>query len=487
MEKIGRTQANPRRKSGQMHRGMWKTEVPEISDVAATGAIRRTWSIRVVATAMAIVAIGLVPHGRFSAALFFGVVVAWAVVLASQTSGRARDGLVLIAALFFTPAVLEVVYVAPRGAVYSGRLFGVDPVLGYAPLPSRILRARKLDAGGHTIFDVVYTTDKNGLRRTVSDPTGPTIAFFFDSLTFGEGVQDSDTLPQQFADLTGRRFHVLNLGAPAYGPQILLRTLETGFRDALLKPDPVLFVVQTAVWHAERAACRPNTTWPTPRYVVEAGRAVYRGTCVSGIEERVLAALDNSRLYTRLIRPLLVDRQGDIELYLAIFREAAALAEKKYGARLVILYLRSVGQFAGTDYNDDRIMAELRESGAIVVDATLTQAGAADLEISGDGHPTAKGHRLRAQLLWDIIQAGELVPESGGNAPPRQGQRRALGDHPGSDACRLLGAPTDRAPGDQPALPRADLRLQGADRVPGAGQHQLQSRSPAPRRTLSNA
>jgi hypothetical protein len=401
---------NLRRKSGQMHRGVrmhrgiWKEGVLEVGFATTTRATFRTWSIRVGATAIALSAIGLVSHSRFSAALFFGVVVAWSVILASQAGGRARDGLVLIAAVFFTPAVLEVVYVAPIGAAYSERLLGVDSVLGYAPLPSRLLRARKLDAGGRTIFDVVYTTDENGLRRTVSDPTGPTIAFFFDSLTFGEGVQDGDTLPQQFANLTGRRFHVLNLGAPAYGPQIMLRTLESGFRDVLFKPGPVLFVVQTAVWHAERAACRPKTTWPTPRYVVEAGRAVYRGTCVSGIEERVLSALDNSRLYTRLIQPLLVDRRSDIELYLAILRDAVALAEKKYGARLVILYMRSVDQFAGTNYDDDRIMAELKEGGAIVVDATLMQDEEAGLTIPGDGHPTAKGHRLRAQLLWDTIQ-----------------------------------------------------------------------------------
>ena len=45
---------------------------------------------------------------------------------------------------------------------------------------------------------------------------------------------------------------------------------------------------------------------------------------------------------------------------------------------------------------------------------------------------------------------------------------------PGGDACRLLRAHPDRAPGDEPALPRADQRLQGAHRLPGARQHELQ-------------
>ena len=55
----------------------------------------------------------------------------------------------------------------------------------------------------------------------------------------------------------------------------------------------------------------------------------------------------------------------------------------------------------------------------------------------------------------------------------RQAQCAAFRD-PRRDPCRLLGARADRASRDQPALPRADLRVQGAHRLPGAGQHQLQ-------------
>jgi hypothetical protein len=95
---------------------------------------------------------------------------------------------------------------------------------------------------------------------------------------------------------------------------------------------------------------------------------------------------------------------------MADFRDAAELAKSKYSARLIILYLRSDdNQFAGTTYNDDRIMADLKKSGAIVVDATLANKGEADVTIPGDGHPTAKGHRLRAEMLWDTIQQGELM------------------------------------------------------------------------------
>ena len=91
-------------------------------------------------------------------------------------------------------------------------------------------------------------------RQVISAPMGPTVAFFGDSMTFGQGVPDADTLPQAFADATGYRWRVLNLAFPGYGPQQFLRALETDiFRDLLTEPR--LFVFLTAPWHAERSSC----------------------------------------------------------------------------------------------------------------------------------------------------------------------------------------------------------------------------------------
>jgi hypothetical protein len=249
----------------------------------------------------------------------------------------------------------------------------------------------------------------NGLRRTESNPTGPTIAFFFDSMTFGEGVEDSETLPQQFADLTGRQYRVLNIGVPGYGPQAMLRTLETGFRDDLLGR-PALFVIQTAAWHAERAACRPEYVWRTPRYALRDGEAVFQGRCAEGFKLWGLRKLNESSLYRRVIQPLLTDRQRDLDLYLAELGESLRIATSKYGAQMMFLYYRSESdQFVGTTYTDERIIKALRQSGAIVLDLARTEEGVGSLAIPGDGHPTAKAHRLRASLIRDEVAKVEAI------------------------------------------------------------------------------
>jgi hypothetical protein len=333
----------------------------------------------------------------------------WAGILASQVAGHWRDVLSVVAAVFVTPAIAEIAMTLsapapPPMATYSVNYDVAHPVLGYAPLPSISVKAIKLDAQGRTIFNVTYTIDEHGLRRTVSNPTGPTVAFFFDSTTFGEGLEDSKTLPQQFFDVTARTYHIVNLGFPGYGPQAMLRTLETGFRDELLAPRPAFFVIQTVAWQAEWVACRASFTWRTPRYALVEGSAVYQGPCANSSEAWWLRTLDNSQIYHRLIRPRLIDRQRDLDLYLAVLSDAIRIAERKYGVRVIVLYHRSNdAEFARTNYSNDAIMERFRRNGASVIDEDRVEEGETDLFIPGDGHPTPKANHLRALLIRDEI------------------------------------------------------------------------------------
>jgi hypothetical protein len=50
--------------------------------------------------------------------------------------------------------------------------------------------------------------------------------FFGDSMTFGGGLNDDETLSQSFADLTDRKCRVLNPAVNAFGPQQFRRALE---------------------------------------------------------------------------------------------------------------------------------------------------------------------------------------------------------------------------------------------------------------------
>ncbi|MGH8513082.1 MAG: hypothetical protein ACREV8_03895, partial [Gammaproteobacteria bacterium] len=129
--------------------------------------------------------------------------------------GRPRDGLVVLASLLFGLCVVEGVatVLEPKAVMNVTKGTSVRrPVIGWGPEHPGRFHSEKLDPKtGAVIFRADYTIDGNLVRQTISSGKGPAIVFFGDSYTFGEGVNDAETLPQAFADLLGRKERVLNL------------------------------------------------------------------------------------------------------------------------------------------------------------------------------------------------------------------------------------------------------------------------------------
>jgi len=357
------------------------------------------------------------PYTNWSGFLYFALFFALAVHVAVLARGWARNTLTLAAALLFFLAGAEAVAIVTESRPIDIRPRGYSashPILGWGPEYPGTFRQTKLAAGTRAeIFDVTYTIDAARTRAVTSSATGPTVAFFGDSMTFGTGLNDADTLPQQFADLTNRRFHVVNLAFPAYGPQQMLRALETGLHDALLT-NPRLFVTQTAAWHAERAACVAAYVLRAPRYTLVNGEPAHQGTCLGNPLPALGQLIANTALFRVFIaRTLRGTSRQDIELDIAIMIRAGQIARQKYGVPLAVIYLPAGrGYLDRAGLTEADIMARLREGGLLVVNGALKRddhPGQA-LTIPGDGHPTALANRLRAERLVAATSAILAAP-----------------------------------------------------------------------------
>jgi hypothetical protein len=335
--------------------------------------------------------------------------------LASLTTGRTRDALVVVASLAAGCSIAEIAAgAAPaHSALTIDRGWSVrQPVIGWGPNHAGTFHAEMRNPTDNSIiYATDYTFDSNLLRRTVSAESGPTIVFFGDSFTFGDGVKDDETLPQAFADLLDRKARVLNLALTGYGPQQFLRVMETGRFDPVIGADPKLFVFLTAPWHAERTSCKAYWTAHAPLYAVENGRVVYKGECNEGVSLILREWLQNVEAYRKLTEPNRhrVNR-ADIELYVRVIEAAVAIAKEKYGVPTLIPYLRVPKEYLqASSLTDDWIMDRLRAAGAIVIDASLEKEAAAGAQISikGDGHPTAYANRLRAELIKTAIEGNQ--------------------------------------------------------------------------------
>ncbi|WP_395667051.1 SGNH/GDSL hydrolase family protein [Methylocella sp.] len=333
---------------------------------------------------------------------------------ASLLRGRWRDGMLVLASIALGLSVLEGVaaWMEPAQKIVATEGFNVRrAVLGWGPGTPGVFHEERTDPQtGAVIYSAVYGVDAGLVRRTRSLASGPTIAFFGDSVTFGVGLNDEDALPQQFADLLDPPRRVLNLAFPGYGPQHFLRALETGLFDSVIGADPRLFIFVTSPWHIERSACKASWVIDAPRYELERGRPVFKGACYEGVALKARQFFGNSALYRMFVDPYRRRAtRAEVETYIAILTAATRLAQEKYGVPTLIPYLEVSQDFLrGTGMTNEAIMEALRRGGARVLDISTiekTQADPALLAIPGDGHPTALANKIRARALVAYVKA----------------------------------------------------------------------------------
>lgn len=283
----------------------------------------------------------------------------------------------------------------------SGSVWGRRPVLGWGPVHPGRYRIR--DAlNGRTIYDVTYTIDNDLLRETNTASAGAGIAFLGDSYVFGEGLNDDQTLPQQFANLEGRRYPVYNLGFSAYNAAQALAEMQTGMFDEFLNRSRLL-VEFIAPWQAERTSCKAAFVGDAPHYVNRGGKIELQGVCHPAVSPWTYFAA-----YRVFIQPhLSVVRDSDIAILVDVANETIRMAREKYKKPIIIYYLRNPGYLQRLrDWTDDKIIARFRAAGATVIEYGLD--GEYDesrgYRIPGDGHPTGLANKIRAERLFTFLQ-----------------------------------------------------------------------------------
>ena len=342
--------------------------------------------------------------------LFVGLV---CVYFAVRERRRLQDVLVLLCSFFFGMAAVEGLALQldthPLIVVTPG-LVSPHRVLGWAPAhPGRFHEKRIERKTDRIIFEADYTIDKHLLRETISAPDGATVAFFGDSWTFGVGVEDKAAVPQSFADLTGRKLRILNLGFGAYGPQQYLREIETGLFDELLGPQLRLAVFTIAPFQAERTACKPLHIMEAPRYRLIDGEVLYQGFCTEGSTRQAMKWLWGTGFYPTYIEPITrILHPQDMDLFLAVMSRTITLAKQKYHVPILIVYDPDRSDYLNqSGLKNEDIVRSFRAAGADVLEMDISNEVPADAvtNIPGDGHPTALAQHARAVVLKRYLEA----------------------------------------------------------------------------------
>ena len=324
--------------------------------------------------------------------------------------GLAISTVALLEAAFFLvdrvqgrPAVVE---------TDDGEMFVDDDVLGYALLPGSRVRSTK-SVDGENVYDVVYTAD--GYGRRVTPSSGPTsaddvIVLFGCSNTFGEGVEDDQTLAH-YLGLSFPDRAVINAAFRGYGPQQMLALLEDGRLDRFVEGKSVTAIYLFIDYHVERAvgSMVVTTTWGAnmPAYVLdEEGRPVRLGSFRSTrpLTNWFYALVSKSNVLGHYNVDLPILTAGHYELTARIIEESAKrLAQKARRSQFLFVLHPTATRGPSLVPHLDRSVVEVLDYEGLW--------GRADTEfvIAGDWHPTPRAHETLAARIADSMAAGEHV------------------------------------------------------------------------------
>jgi hypothetical protein len=284
---------------------------------------------------------------------------------------------------------------------------------GSQPRPGEF-RARKLASDGELIYEVNYTIGADGFRLTPQFEGGANRSFNFlgDSFTFGEGVQDQETMAyfvgEEFRK-SGKQVTVKNFGMSGGGVHQALAILQSK-----APTDARIHFVLTTPWHASRAACADFFALGSPKYVLgTSGEVVRDGYCrsfawVENSPKAVRGLITSSNIFKLIQDSLFVisDQDKQVELYLGILKTVAKEISSR-GEVLVIGFIKADESWFVGSYNNEKIVATIKGMGINVIDMTLSKTNE-DLPRNFylhelDKHPTAAANLQRAKLLLNNL------------------------------------------------------------------------------------
>jgi hypothetical protein len=306
-----------------------------------------------------------------------------------------------------------------------------DKILGYAGGKNISVTATKYYQD-KVVYDITYTDNRYGLRITPHDiMTFPgashnpydNVVFFGCSFMVGQGVNDNETLPYQFEELSGESFRAYNYGFHGYGPHQMLRILETGLIDETISDKKIsIAICEILTNHVERSAGKyPYIIWDVngPKYVLNHnGEPEYVGRFGDNIRFQIVHILNSifAKSYlleqTNIRTDLFYKKREpkDISLFISIIKKSKELFEQKYNGHFIVLLWKLPG-----DEDYATILSKLQESHIDVVTTDEIFQGenlAEKYLIKNDDHPNKLANRKLAEFLLAKIRSAQKYTAS---------------------------------------------------------------------------
>jgi len=295
------------------------------------------------------------------------------------------------------------------GDILKRNFFQDDDALGYKPKPN--MRVTSIFKENDTvIYNAVYSTDNYSRRLTPDHADGipkKKFALFFGcSYTFGEGLNDNETLPYFFSRLQPA-YRSYNYGLSGYGPQQMLEHLKRKGVETEIAEKKGILIYTFIDHHVNRVigTMRSYSIWADimPYYFLdEEQKLVRQGSFRTGrpFLNAVYGVLNKSQVVKALNLDFPKIRGHHLLLTARIFDESKKIFEKKFKSNkfYVLFYpgsqhvrsLKPYLQQFKIDYLDYSGLFDPREP---------------QYHITGDVHPSAAAFKILAEQICHDMPA----------------------------------------------------------------------------------
>jgi hypothetical protein len=309
---------------------------------------------------------------------------------------------------FYNAANLYLLVQSKRSELFytiSGARKIKDPVYGYV-YPSNTQRHETVYYADSLLLEADYTFDSLGRRYTPQDHIHKqrSTLFFGCSFTYGDGVNDAETLPAQYASLDTNS-DVFNYAIDGWGPQQTLQELTHRDLIAETNSDTALGIYVWIDDHLKRAALFKshyfNWTQYFPCFILQGDSLLYKGNFESAYPYRaaMFKLLDHSIFLKNIDIPSHVSNY-DYQLSCAILRasQKAFLRQFKSGRFIVLIYPGS----------DPELIPYLKRAGLDYISCDKVELGQSDF-IPRHGHPNKAANKKLSKFLFESVNLSDTI------------------------------------------------------------------------------
>lgn len=294
-----------------------------------------------------------------------------------------------------------------QSAIRVERVYEVekDDIVGSRLIKNTSRHARKF-INNKLLYDVVITTDSDGLRISpaCNGKCDSSVLFFGDSFTFGEGVNDSETMPFLVGLGLKDKYRVYNFGVHGYGPHQMLSAIEHGMVNSIVKNE-VRYVIYQSVYpeHIRRALGFRSWDQHGPMYKLGNDMQAYYAGHFDDHLRNKSGLWQKSSIYRKIMSYTPRIHKTDQYLFIAIICKSKQLLVKKYPKAEFHMIV-----WDWTEGRDKWVFDELQRKGIYIhnINDILPDKNKLNLvyKISeADKHPNAFAQKIIAQYILNHV------------------------------------------------------------------------------------